>query len=255
MWSYHVREIDSPIAVQHTRRMKLVVLRTGQPIDDVLKRLGHFEHWFARSLGWPVERFFGVDAVSMDTLPEPGVDGLIITGSTHSVHDREEWSERAGKWIKKVIEGGSPVLGVCYGHQLIADVYGGDVGLNPNGREMGVCMVEAIEDPIFDGLPSAFPVIQTHMDAVNRAPENAKVIAGNELTPVQAMAIDDHVRCVQWHPEFTHDVIASYIEARAHLVESEVGAQGLNTMRASVRPVDSGRIIMRNFADHFLKAL
>ncbi len=234
--------------------MKVVVLRTGQPIDDVLHRLGHFEHWFARGLGWPVERFFAVDALAGDPLPEPGVDGLIITGSTHSVHDREDWSVRAGGWIKRVIDGGSPVLGVCYGHQLIGDIYGGEVGVNPNGREMGVCMVEHTDDALFDGLPQAFPVIQTHMDAVNVAPTNAKVIAGNDNTPVQAMSIGDHVRCVQWHPEFTHDVIAGYIEARAHLVESESGIDGLEAMRAGVRPVESGKVILRNFAEHFLKA-
>ena len=85
------------------------------------------------------------------------------------------------------------------------------------------------------------------------APDNASVIAGNANTPVQAMAIGEH-RCVQWHPEFTHDVIAGYIEARAHLVEAESGKEGLEAMRASVRPVDSGKVILRNFADHFLRA-
>ena len=119
---------------------------------------------------------------------------------------------------------------------------------------MGVSIVEAIDDALFDGLPSSFPVIQTHMDAVNKAPEGTLVIAANEQTPIQALAVGDTTRTVQWHPEFTPEIIRGYIHARAHIIEAEVGAEGLQKMLESVGPVDSGPTILRNFADHFLGA-
>jgi len=235
--------------------MKPVILRTGKTFPELRETKGEFEAWFARGLGWSVDRFAVVDGVDGDPLPDPGgIDGLFITGSAKSVHDKEPWSVRAGEWVARVMEAGIPILGVCYGHQLIGDVLGGDVGPNPNGREMGVCSVETyVDDPLFEGLPTVFPVIQTHLDAVNRAPAGATVIAGNENTYAQAMAIGANTRTIQWHPEFDHEVIEFYIRARAHLIDAEGGPGATDRMLAAVRPVDTGRTILRNFVQHYLK--
>ena len=236
--------------------MKPVILMTGHTMPELSAHKGDFDHWFARLFGWPPSRFHVVDAIGGSPLPDPsGVDGLVISGSACSVMDRPEWSVRSGEWVKAVIENQIPVLGVCYGHQLIADVLGGCVGLNPAGREIGVCDVTQMgDDPIFEGLPKEFAVIQTHVDMVIARPPTAREIAGNGMGANQAMAIGDHVRTVQWHPEFDAEVIRHYIRVRSDLIDAEMGAGAAQDIEAKVKDVKSGQIIARNFINHFLRA-
>ena len=224
-------------------------------MPELMQRKGDFDAWFARRFGWSVDRFRVVDAVGGESLPPAGsVEGLVISGSAHCVHDYAEWSVRAGHWIAEVMALGTPTLGVCYGHQLIGDALGGDVGVNPSGREMGVCSIEQNgDDPLFDGLPRVFPVIQTHVDAVNSLPDSAIRIASSPLASIQAMAIGDHVRTIQWHPEFDAEVIRHYITVRADLVDAEMGPGAAQRMLQGVSDVASGPIIIRNFMRHFLK--
>ncbi len=223
-------------------------------MPELRERKGDFDAWFARRFGWPADRFRVVDAVGGEPLPAAGsVEGLIISGSAHCVQDHEEWSVRSGSWIAQVMDLGTPVLGVCYGHQLIAEVMGGAVGVNPAGREMGVCPIQQLgDDPLFEGLPKCFPVIQTHVDAVNGLPDGSSVIARSDLTEIQAMAIGDHVRTIQWHPEFDADVIRHYITVRAHLVDAELGSGASERMLEGVVEVTSGQTIIQNFMRHFL---
>ena len=229
---------------------------TGHTMPELSARKGDFDEWFAQLFGWPKDRFHVVDAIGGDPLPDPsGVDGLIISGSACSVTERPDWSVRSGKWVGSVIESMIPVLGICYGHQLIADAFGGSVGLNPAGREIGVCSItQKGDDPIFDGLPQQFSVIQTHVDMVLTRPTNAIEIAQNSMGVNQAMAIGDHVRTVQWHPEFDGDVIRHYIRVRADLIDAEMGHGAAKDIESKVTDVNSGPVIARNFIEHFLRA-
>lgn len=234
--------------------MRPVILMTGHTFADLRARRGDFDDWFAAAVGWPKSRFHVVDAIGGAPLPDArGVDGVIVTGSAASVHDREPWSVRAGEWLAEAAAAGVPVLGVCYGHQLFADALGGRSEPNPNGREIGVAEVEVVaDDPLFEGLPRVFPVLQTHVDAVTAPPPGARVLAGNENTPIQAMAIGDHVRTVQWHPEFDADVIRHYIGARADQIDAEMGPGAAERLAARVVDVPTGRPLMRNFFRHYL---
>jgi len=234
--------------------MKPVVLMTGHTMQELIDRKGDFDQWYANALGWSVDRFHVVDVVGGEVLPDPRrVDGLIISGSVHCVQDYAPWSVRAGRWVKEVVNAGIPTLGICYGHQLLADELGGQVGVNPAGREMGTCTVDRlVDDPIFYGLPDRFQVIQTHVDAVLSIPESAQVIAASEMTAIQAMSIGPMARTVQWHPEFDAEVIGHYITVRAEKIDHELGGGTAKRMLSEVRDVDSGGIIMRNFVEHFL---
>lgn len=230
--------------------MKPVILKTGSSFAELRTRLGDFEAWFARNIGWPLDRFEVIDALAGDPLPDPStVDPVIVTGSAKSVHHKEPWSVRAGEWLGDVVRAEVPVLGVCYGHQLLGDVFGGDVGPNPNRREIGVCEVEiTVEHPLFWGLPSRLPVFQTHTDAVNRAPDGARILAGNGNTPVQAMQLGSAVS-VQWHPEFSAEVMRFYIEARADLIDAESGAGTARRLLDEVVELGAGAVILRNFLE------
>ncbi|MEE2789421.1 MAG: glutamine amidotransferase [Myxococcota bacterium] len=229
---------------------------TGHTMPELSARRGDFDRWYADLFGWRPSDVHVVDAIGGDTFPHAElVDGLIISGSACTVLDRAPWSEASKSWILDVIQHGIPTLGVCYGHQLIADGLGGRVGVNPAGREIGVCTVKACaDDPLFDGLPEEFAVIQTHVDTVLEMPQSATEIALSDKGRFQALAIGDHVRTVQWHPEFDADIISHYIDVRSAIIDSESGAGTAALLKARVCDVESGRIIARNFLTHFMKS-
>lgn len=234
---------------------KPLVLRTGSTFAELIPERGDYEDWFARTCGLSVDRFAVLDGTTPDAVfPEPGnVDGLIITGSAAHVHHHEPWSVRCGAWSKAVLEAGVPVLGVCYGHQLLADALGGDVGPNPMGREMGMCEIEVVDDdPLFEHLPARIHVALTHLDAVNRLPPGGRLLAHNEMTAVQAMALGPNGRGVQFHPEYEAVDIAYYIERRRHLIDAERGPGTADAWLAGVHENDNGRHVMRNFLRHWM---
>ena len=229
--------------------MRPLILKTGSAIPELIGRRGDFEHYFAKALGLSERQYDVLDARFALRLPQPaGVDAVIVTGSASAVHDHEPWSVQTGVFLKAVIAAGRPVLGVCYGHQLIADALGGRTGRNPNGREIGLVLVSVLEvDPLLEGLPPVFPAFATHQDAVLEAPPLARVLAGNLNSPVQAMALGPRTRPGQFHPEFDADLMRSYLDARASVVDAELGPGAARRLREQVVDVDTGRIILSNF--------
>lgn len=223
-------------------------------MPSVKAQYGDYEDWFAKALGISTESLIVLDAHASTPLPHPqNIDGLIISGSAFSVYDREPWSERASAWIKRHVLSDTPILGVCYGHQLLAQQSGACVALSPGGREIGVCSVERTQDdPIFDGLDETFNVVQTHSDAVLSPVDGAEVIAKSTQAENQAMRIGRHIRTLQWHPEMTPEVIETYINLRATEIESEFDAAHVRALLNHIQPVESGRRILQNFVKFFV---
>jgi GMP synthase (glutamine-hydrolysing) len=234
--------------------LRPILLKTGSTMPAIRERRGDFEAWFADGFGWPVDRFHVVEAHEGAALPDPGgVDAVVVTGSAASVHLRPAWSVAAGEWLAEAVAAGIPTMAICYGHQLLADTLDGESGPSPNGREMGLIEVDILEDdPLFDGMPRRLPVLQTHSDAVNRAPTGARILAGNAHTPVQAMALGERCRAVQWHPEFDAGILRSYVDARVDAIDAELGAGAAARIREGIRDTPWGHTLLRNFERHFM---
>lgn len=238
----------------------LLIVKTGRTFEDLASRRGDFEHWFQTHVATAAEgaaRFIVIDAQTAPELPPAGeYDGVLVTGSPSAVHDREPWSVRTGEWLRCTAEAGTPVLGVCYGHQLLADSWGGRSGRNPSGREIGVTEVTLHDpDPLFTELPPSFPVLTTHCDAVLTAPPHSRVLASNSHTAIQALAYGRRARTVQWHPEFDADVIAHYVRTRAPLIDAESGEGTAARLLREVREVPSGPVIFRNFIRYCIRGV
>jgi len=127
-------------------------------------------------------------------------DGFVVTGSRASVYWEREWIGRLKTWVGEAIEAGLPALGVCYGHQLLADVMGGRVAAMDD-YEIGYRSVEQDgENRLLDGVGEEFTVFTTHSDRVVEAPPGATVFAKNDYG-IHGFR-KGRVFAVQFHPEY-----------------------------------------------------
>src|SRR5690606_41466359 len=114
----------------------------------------------------------------------------IISGSAAMVTQRLDWSERTAAWMRDAAHDGFPLLGICYGHQLLAHALGGQAGENPEGRCMGTIEVglhaASAQAPLFAGLPPQFAAHATHMQVARRLPEEAVALAQASPDPFHA---------------------------------------------------------------------
>lgn len=230
---------------------RCVILKMGSTMPHLAARRGDYEDWIAEGLGSGVQSSV-FDAQVDGPLPDPEhIEAVVVTGSSSLVTDREPWSERAGRWLGEVSRRSLPMLAICYGHQLLADVLGGEVGPNRHGREIGQIEVtlneEGRSDPLFSALPSTLRVSSSHRQSVLRLPAGARTLASNDANQHQAYAMGDRTWGVQFHPEWDHDVIRAYLEARVDILRDE----GLDpdALLANVAPSDHGVTLLRRFSD------
>jgi len=229
--------------------MRLMILAAGNTMPAIAERRGDYDRWIRETTGDAWTGSWAVHDVRTDA-PLPGArdaDAFVITGSSSSVTERAPWMLRAEALIRGIEKARVPLLGICFGHQMIAQALGGDVTKNPRGREIGTVRLERVaDDPVFAGLPRSFDVNATHVDAVAKLPPNAEVLATTSLDPVAAFRVGDRVRAVQFHPEFDADVMRGYLHARSEIVRSEGGDP--EALLAGVHAPTRGEAILRNFA-------
>jgi GMP synthase (glutamine-hydrolysing) len=193
-----------------------------------------------------------VDARSANSFDEArGAAGYLVTGSSSSVTERATWMLRTEAFLRDLVKEEAPVLGICFGHQILAQALGGEVAKNPRGREIGtVSVARSEDDPLFEGIGAAFLANMSHMDTVAQLPRGARVLARTDLDPVAAYALGPRARCVQFHPEFDGDVMRGYVRARAHLITREGSDPDAIHARATDTP--DGARLLRNFVAHFV---
>ena len=234
-----------------------LILETGKPIAS-MRRHGSFAHWIRVAAGLPCDEAVVVDVAGPDgsggeALPRrEGFAGVIVTGSAAMVTDRHDWSERSAGWLREAAHAGLPLLGICYGHQLIAHALGGQVGDNPAGREMGTVQLDlhppAADDPLFAGLPARFPAQATHLQSVLQLPDNATLLARSEQDGTHAFRWGERVWGLQFHPEFSTTHMRGYIRARADALANE-GRCGQRLSR-EVSAAPHARRVLRRFVRH-----
>lgn len=231
----------------------LVVVKTGSAsaIPSLFAKRRDFEVWIATGAGLAQQDVQVVEAYLDAPLPDPAdVPAVVVTGSPAMVTDRHAWSERTAEWLREAVGLGKPVLGICYGHQLLAHALGGEVQYNPRGRQIGTVDVtlteEAKQDPLFGWFQQPLHTPVCHLQSVQRLPEGAQVLGGTALDPHHVIRYGKQAWGVQFHPEFDADIVRSYIELR----RKEMQAEGLDADAIAERVMDTadGTFVLRRFA-------
>ena len=119
-----------------------LIVKAGQTLPEIRALRGDFEDWIAAGMRLSRSEVGVVDVCAGESLPDPATPScIVVTGSSSMVTDREPWSEQTAQWLRRAVEADAPILGICYGHQLLAHALGGVVGDNPQGREVGTVEV------------------------------------------------------------------------------------------------------------------
>jgi GMP synthase (glutamine-hydrolysing) len=210
----------------------ILIVKAGATFTDMAARCGDFDDCFKRHLDSSAGPIETVSPYLGERLPQPhALGGIIITGSHDMVTDKHPWSEKTAEWIRQAVDHEIPLLGVCYGHQLLAHALGGEVGDNPRGKEYGSVALRlnglARQDPLFEALPESIYVQACHSQSVLKLPAGSVLLGSSDMDPHHAFAVGRQAWGVQFHPEFGVEMLRLYIQRFA----DELRAQGRNVDR------------------------
>jgi GMP synthase (glutamine-hydrolysing) len=232
-----------------------IILKTGHTYPAIARSSGDFEQWIQRGIDVGTMPVQISDPRNEDAFPSMDkVAGVVVTGSRCMVTDRAPWSEASALWLRRLVENDVPVLGICFGHQLLAHAMGGDVEYHPDGIEIGTVSVKCTEfapqDELFQGLPPTLRVHAVHRQSVRRLPPNAVLLAGNDFEPHHAYRIGRSAWGVQFHPEFDAEVMTAYIRQLADDL-ANVG-RNVDSLLQEVRETEWAGLILKRFGEIIL---
>lgn len=187
--------------------MKIGILMTGHAVPEVLEALGDYDAMFARLLDGNGFEFASYDCEGGVIPGSPSeCDGWLITGSKHGVYEDHPWIPPLEQFIRDVYDDGRPLIGVCFGHQIIAQALGGKVEKFSGGWSVGHTTYDIA------GAPSSLNA--WHQDQVTELPDGAEVIGSSDFCANAALVYGDKIWTIQPHPEFTSEMIDFLLKFR-----------------------------------------
>ena len=226
--------------------MTIGILETGRPAEALCARWGSYSDMMRTMLG--KDREYRVYDVQAGELPaDPGeCSAYVITGSSAGVYDDLPWIPPLLDFLRRA-RGKAKLIGICFGHQAMAQAFGGEVEKSAKGWGLGMHRYEGVEPPPGMIEPRGFAIPAFHQDQVVTLPPGARVLAASAFTPFASIGYDDDTVSLQGHPEFSLEFCAALI-----LSEREVyGRLADQALLSLLQPGDSGRAAawLRRFID------
>jgi len=190
--------------------MKIGILKCGHANDAVIEKHGDYEQWFEDLLTDKDLEFAAYNVVDLE-FPETvaDCDGWLLTGSRFGAYEDHPFIAPLEDFIRAAYAGHVPMVGICFGHQLIAQALGGKVEKYSGGWAMGN------RTYAWDGLGD-IALNAWHQDQVVAVPTGAKTLASNDFCKYAALIYDDRIWTVQAHPEISNDLVTAYLDAFAN---------------------------------------
>ena len=214
--------------------MNIGILQCGHVRDELVPQHGRYPEMFSALLTQadPTLTFTLYDA-KHDNLPSDvnACDAYLITGSRHSVNEELPWISRLEDFIRDLHAAQKKIIGICFGHQLIAKALGGKVIKSPGGWGVGMSKNKITQQKSWMNPPlDKFNLLVSHQDQVVELPPGAEVLASNEACPFYMIQIGNNLT-VQGHPEFSKDYSRALIEYRKDSLDTARYEQGLQSLQ------------------------
>jgi GMP synthase-like glutamine amidotransferase len=193
---------------------KLAILETGAPPEGPRQIYGDYPSMFRNLLGQDAYHYTTFD-VAAGALPSAvdDHDAYLVTGSSAGVYDSLPWINPLKSFLVSA-KRRVPLVGVCFGHQIMAQAFGGQVIKSPKGWGVGLHSYEVRQsEPWMDPTPT-ITVPASHQDQVVIPPPGATVLASSDFTPFGMLAYGNHAASIQLHPEFEPAYAKALIEDR-----------------------------------------
>lgn len=220
--------------------MRLGILCSDAVRDELQSQFGDYPGMFESVLGQgaatePLE--YASYDVRGGEYPErlEECDAYLITGSRDSVYDDEPWIRRLGEFVLELDGARTPLIGICFGHQLIAHVLDGETASADVGWAVGVHTSEVlVQQSWMTPCPTRFRLISSHKDQVVTLPNRASLFAASEICPHGGFTIDGHILTFQGHPEFEPEYAAYLMTSRRDLLGEQRFAAGMASLEQRI---------------------
>jgi GMP synthase-like glutamine amidotransferase len=230
--------------------MKIGILKADSVLEQFQPEHGDYPDMFVRRLGdnAPESVEFTTYDVEHGVYPNhmDDCDGYVITGSKKSVYDDEDWIRVLEAYVVELHEHLKPLIGICFGHQLVAQALGGKTEAAAVGWGVGVH-----ESTIHSQLPYMEPalaqarVLVSHKDQVTQLPPGASLLASSEFCPNSMFQIGEHIFCMQGHPEFRAGYSKDLMNMRRELLGEAVYAAGIDSLQQDLHSDTIARWIVQ----------
>ena len=216
--------------------MRIAIIETGAPPDQLNGKHPTYPQMMERMLTplaphlsfttWPTFRDGALPKAS-------DFDGLLITGSPAGVYEDHHWIASLEKLVRDAAAAGKPQVGICFGHQLMAQAFGGEVNKSDKGWGVGVHHYDVTgEAPWMSPAPGKISCAVSHQDQVLSPPPGAKTIAGSPFCRHGALAYaQGPAISFQMHPEFDHDYASDLIGIRRNRFGDKLSDEGLSSLK------------------------
>ncbi|MEL7043011.1 MAG: type 1 glutamine amidotransferase [Pseudomonadota bacterium] len=215
------------------RRLNIAVLQTGRAPDELQAQHGDYDSMCKALLGLKPNEATTYAILDGEFPVEPeAYDVLLITGSRHGVYEAYDWIPRLETLIREAYSRKQKLIGICFGHQIIARALGGVVEKSDKGFGIGVMDYALARQ---DGAQAPISLCAWHQDQIVAPPPGAKVIAHSEFCAIAGLAYEDIAISFQAHPEFTRDYVRDLIELRTpSMLDPGFATHSLGTLEQSV---------------------
>lgn len=198
-------------------RIKILIMRLGSAGEEVIAQFGDF-HDMVMNAPEARPEIQWCSPVLLDIVPDEMnlYNGIILTGAYDSLTKPYKYLKSLEQVFDTIIRHEVPTFGICFGHQLINLLMGGEISRNPVGPEMGVSTIslnfEARTDKHFGtGVPGKVEVYESHFDIVSQAANCMTRLAWNDMAQYQATRFSNFIYSTQFHPEFTAPIMEHFI--------------------------------------------
>lgn len=214
--------------------MKLGILKTDTVRPEWVPEFGEYPDMFAALLkrADPTLEFVTYD-VEAGQFPNSidEVDAYLITGSKSSVYDDKPWISSLIDFVQRLHSQKKKLVGICFGHQLVAEALGGKTRKSSKGWGVGLHRHTFVQRPAWhDQKEEVFKILVSHQDQVEKIADGAVVLAGSDFCENAVCQIGDHILTFQGHPEFVREYSRKIMDLRREMIGEEVYHNGVASL-------------------------